>query len=54
MNKTIKNRLTKQLLWDEMPDEIQQSVERGIKQADKGELKSHDVVMKKYKKWLEK
>ncbi|CAN5364161.1 hypothetical protein BH10BAC1_BH10BAC1_03030 [soil metagenome] len=41
-------------LWDEMPDDIKQSVERGLKQADKGELKSHSEVMKKYKKWLKK
>jgi hypothetical protein len=41
-------------LWDEMPDEIKQSVERAIKQADNEELKSHDEVMKKYKKWLKK
>jgi hypothetical protein len=41
-------------LWDEMPDEIKQSVEKAMKQADKGELKSHNEVMKKYKKWLKK
>ena len=41
-------------LWDEMPDEIKQSVERAINQADKGEIKSHSDVMKKYKKWLKK
>ncbi|MCW3103994.1 MAG: hypothetical protein JWO09_2434 [Bacteroidetes bacterium] len=40
--------------WDEMPADIKQSVERGLKQADKGELKSHSDVMKKYKKWLKK
>ena len=33
--------------WDEMPDEIKASVMRGIKQADKGEFKNHDEVMKK-------
>jgi ribosomal protein L17 len=41
-------------LWDEMPAEIKRSVERGIRQADKGELKSNSEVMKKYKKWLRK
>lgn len=41
-------------LWDEMPDEIVQSVERAIIQADNGEIKGHNEVMKKYKKWLKK
>ncbi len=41
-------------LWEEIPDEIKQSVERSIKQAENGEFKSHDEVMKKYKKWLKK
>ncbi len=41
-------------LWDELPDEVKQSALRGIKQADNGEYKSHDEVMKKYKKWLKK
>lgn len=41
-------------LWDELPDAVKRSAERGIAQANKGELKSHAEVMKKYKKWLKK
>lgn len=41
-------------LWDEMPDEVKKSVERGLKQSENGETKSHEKVMKKYKKWLKK
>ncbi len=41
-------------LWDELPDEIKASALRGMKQADRGEYKTHDEVMKKYKKWLKK
>ncbi len=41
-------------LWDELPDAVKKSAERGIAQADRGELKPHAEVMKKYKKWLRK
>ncbi len=41
-------------LWDELPDAVKKSAERGLAQADRGELKSHNEVMKKYKKWLKK
>jgi hypothetical protein len=40
--------------WDELPDEVKASAERAIKQADRGELKSHKEVMARYKKWLKK
>ena len=36
----------------EVPYEIKESIKRGLKQADKGELKIHAEVMKKYKKWF--
>jgi predicted transcriptional regulator len=39
-------------LWDEMPIEIKKSVARALKQADEGEFKSHDEVMKKYTNYL--
>ncbi len=41
-------------LWDELPDAVKKSAERGLEQADRGELKSHTEVMKKHKKWLRK
>ncbi len=41
-------------LWDIMPDEVRKGVERGIDQSRKGLGKSHEVVMKKYDKWLKK
>lgn len=40
--------------WDELPERVKRSAERGLAQADAGELKSHSEVMKKYKKWLKK
>jgi hypothetical protein len=41
-------------LWDELPDSVKKSAERGLAQADRGEFKSHAEVMKKYKKWVKK
>jgi hypothetical protein len=38
--------------WDLLPSEVKESVEKSIVQAERGELKSHDEVMKAYKKWL--
>jgi len=39
--------------WDELSVEQKASVEKGLVQANKGELKSHKEVIKKYKKWLQ-
>jgi hypothetical protein len=41
-------------LWDLMPEEVQQGVEKGIAQSKKGMGKSHEEVMMKYNKWLKK
>jgi len=41
-------------LWDEMPDEIKESVRIGFEESEKGLGTPHEVVMKKYKKWLKK
>ena len=38
--------------WDELPFSIQESVKKGMEQANKGETKLHSKVMKKYEKWL--
>lgn len=39
--------------WREgLPDEVIESVERGLEQAKAGNTVSHDDVMDKYRKWL--
>jgi hypothetical protein len=37
---------------DGLPDEIVESVERGLEQAKSGNTISHDEVMGKFSKWL--
>ena len=38
--------------WDELPLSVQESVKRGMEQAQRGETRPHSEVMKKYEKWL--
>ena len=38
--------------WDEISEEERQSIERGLAEADRGELIPHEQGMKEYKKWL--
>jgi predicted transcriptional regulator len=38
--------------FEELPADVQDSVERGLAQSERGEVRSHAEVMKKYKKWL--
>ncbi len=38
--------------WDLMGDEEKSEIEQGLAEIDRGEIKSHDDVMSKYKKWL--
>lgn len=38
--------------WDELDEDLKSSIERGLSQSDRGEVKSHEAVMEKYKKWL--
>jgi hypothetical protein len=40
--------------WDELSEEAKSSINRGLKQAQAGELTPHEVVMKKHRKWLSK
>jgi|688.fasta_scaffold1019780_2 hypothetical protein len=40
--------------WDTLPDRIKESVDRGLKQSEKGVGVSHELVMKKMEKWLKK
>ncbi len=41
-------------LWDMMPDEVREGLETSIEQSKKGLGRSHEEVMKKYKKWQKK
>lgn len=38
--------------WDELPLSVQESVKKGMEQANRGETRPHSEVMKKYQKWL--
>lgn len=42
----------KQDWWNLISDEEKAEVEEGISQADRGETKTTDEVLAKYKKWL--
>jgi predicted transcriptional regulator len=35
--------------WDDLTDEAKASVERGLKESERGELHLHEEVMKNYK-----
>jgi hypothetical protein len=38
--------------WEDLPDEVKNEVEEAIIEADKGLGKTHEEVMKEYKKYL--
>ncbi|MGM0498276.1 MAG: hypothetical protein ACQESJ_10185 [Bacteroidota bacterium] len=38
--------------WDTISQEEQEDIEQGLSEADRGEVTSHEEVMKRYKKWL--
>jgi predicted transcriptional regulator len=38
--------------WDELPQDAKDSIERGLKDIENGDVSPHEEVMKKYKKWL--
>ena len=38
--------------YDSLGEEEKASIQRGLDQANRGELKKHSEVMEKYKKWL--
>ena len=40
--------------WDAMPDEVRKDVELSMKQAEGGEVFTHDQVKKKYPQWFTK
>lgn len=40
--------------WDELSEEAKASIDQGLKDVQAGRVIPHDVVMKKYRKWLSK
>lgn len=40
--------------WDELSEEARASIDQGLKDVQAGRVIPHDVVMKKYCKWLSK
>ncbi len=40
--------------WDDLPKEVQNSIDKAIAQLDAGKGIPHEEVMKKYKKWFTK
>lgn len=40
--------------WEELPDSVKSSIEKGLKQSKRGETLDHFEIMNKYKKWLKK
>lgn len=40
--------------WDAMPDEVKKDLERSVKQADAGDVLTHDEVKKRYPQWFTK
>lgn len=38
--------------WDDISDAAKESIERGLKDMENGNVTPHKEVMKKYKKWL--
>ena len=40
--------------WNEVEDAAQESITKGLKEADLGKVTPHKEVMKRHKKWLSK
>ncbi|HOA37561.1 MAG TPA: hypothetical protein PLQ32_00735 [Flavihumibacter sp.] len=40
--------------WDALSEEAKASIDQGLKEARSGNVIPHEVVMKKYRKWLSK
>lgn len=40
--------------WDTISEDERLEIEEGLRQADNGEVFTHDEVMAEYKKWLSK
>jgi len=40
--------------WEDLPKELQLSIEKGIKEGEEGKGIPHEAVMKKYSQWFRK
>ena len=40
--------------WEQLPDDLKESITKGLEQLDSGNSKSHSQIIKKYKAWLQK
>ena len=40
--------------WDDLPRELQLSIEKGIKDGEEGRVISHEDMKKKYSQWFRK
>jgi predicted transcriptional regulator len=40
--------------WEQISDDEKSDIEKGLAQADKGEVSTHEEVMAKYQKWRSK
>ena len=40
--------------WDDLPKEVQEAIDEGIEQANKGQVFSHETFLKRNKLWLKK
>lgn len=38
--------------WEELPEYVREGIDRGLQQSAAGQTKSHEEVMKKFKKYL--
>ena len=47
----LKNKESKDW-WNETSDEEKESIEKGLSDAESGNLKQHSEIRKKYEKWL--
>lgn len=53
-HKNVKVKLVKDIYNTGYAPEIIESIERGLKDIEEGRVTPHDVVMKKYRKYLKK
>ena len=40
--------------WDQLPEDVKKSINKGLEQLDSGNSKSHSQMVEKYKAWLQK
>lgn len=48
----LSKEVRKEDFWDELPLSVQESVKKGMGQAQRGETIPHAEAMKKFEKWL--